>query len=245
MGPEIHLAIVAILAGVLTALSPCVLPLLPVIVGRSAQDVANRKKPLIITMSLMVSVFVFTLLLKASTALIDVPLSTWQLISGGIIITFGILTLYPDLWDRISLKLNLSSRSSRLLANSAKEKGTKGDILVGASLGPVFTSCSPTFALIIGLIIGGDNFSGIVYLTLYTLGFGATIFAFAIAGQSLISKLGWATNPEGKFKKILGLIFILVGLSIITGFDKTLESWILDGGVYEWILSIEAWLQGK
>ena len=70
----------AVIAGVLTTLAPCVLPLLPVIVGGSlgpsSQD--SRRRAYVITASLGISVIVFTLLLKASAALIGVSTSTWQ-----------------------------------------------------------------------------------------------------------------------------------------------------------------------
>ena len=72
------LLIASFLAGVLTSLAPCILPLLPVIVGSSVlQDgdkASGKKKPYIISASLVVSVLVFTFLLKVSTALVGIAL---------------------------------------------------------------------------------------------------------------------------------------------------------------------------
>src|SRR6478672_9991292 len=93
------------IAGILTILAPCVLPLIPVIVGGAA--VNNKKsyaRPLIIVASLGVSIFVFTLLLKASTALLGVPQSVWQFISSVIIIGLGLTYLFPKLWESVSLQ---------------------------------------------------------------------------------------------------------------------------------------------
>jgi len=66
------LLIVSFIAGVLTILAPCILPLLPVVLGGAVSDAGNRRRPFIIIIALSLSVFIFTLLLKGSTALITV-----------------------------------------------------------------------------------------------------------------------------------------------------------------------------
>ena len=79
------LALIAFIAGILTILAPCVLPVLPVILAGSLTE---RKwwYPYIINLSLAISVVVFTVLLRASTVLIDIPSSFWKYLSGGILI---------------------------------------------------------------------------------------------------------------------------------------------------------------
>ena len=77
------LLVIAFLSGVLTVLAPCVLPLLPIILGASAEDGNNKKIPLVIIGSLSVSILIFSILLKASTVLIGVPPSFWKAFSGG------------------------------------------------------------------------------------------------------------------------------------------------------------------
>ena len=104
----------ALLAGALTTLAPCALSLLPVIVGGSvsgAADGAAVRRALLVTGSLGVSVFVFTLALKATTALIDVPPSVWQWISGGLLIALGVVAVFPELWDRVSVATGLDRKS--------------------------------------------------------------------------------------------------------------------------------------
>jgi cytochrome c biogenesis protein CcdA len=93
----IFLTFGALVAGVLTTLAPCVLPLLPVIVCGSLgpSTAVNRKRIYLLTLSLGFSVLMFTLLLKATTALIDIPTSVWQWISGIILIALGIVTIFP------------------------------------------------------------------------------------------------------------------------------------------------------
>ena len=97
------LLLTSFLAGMLTVFAPCVLILLPVIVGSSlatdSDKKADRLKPYIISASLGVSVLLFTLLLQASTVLIDVDPQVWKSISGGFVIILGLSLLFPLIWD--------------------------------------------------------------------------------------------------------------------------------------------------
>lgn len=73
----VSLAFVSFIAGVLTILAPCVLPVLPVILAGSLTE-KERWYPYLVTLSLALSIVIFTVLLKASTAFIDIPSSFWS-----------------------------------------------------------------------------------------------------------------------------------------------------------------------
>lgn len=224
-----ELFLLSFFAGVLTVLAPCVFPLLPVIIGGGISDTrAGWVKPLTVTLSLAVSIVVFTLILKATTAFIAVPDSVWKSISGGIIIFFGLTYLFPKTWTKISVILKLDERAHKTLEKSQEKSGLTGDILLGASLGPVFSSCSPTYALILATVLPTSWILGITYLVVYALGLSLVMFLVAFFGQKIIKKLKWAVNPNGVFRKVLGTIFLIVGLSIIFGIDKQIEAWALD-----------------
>ena len=77
------LFLIAFIAGVLTVLAPCVLPLLPIIVGGTVSGGSNKARAFTVAFSLGVSVILFTLLLKSSTALINIPQQAWWWFSGG------------------------------------------------------------------------------------------------------------------------------------------------------------------
>ena len=62
------------------------------------------------------------------------------------------------------------------------------------------------------------------------MGLGLVLLLVSIFGQKLISRVKWAANPNGLFRRGLGVVFILVGLAIITGFDKKIEQGVLDAG---------------
>lgn len=234
------------IAGGFTVAAPCILPLLPVIVGGSLSGVTNSDKsarswlhPVVITASLAISVIVFGLLLKATTLLLGVSSVFWQVVSGTIIIILGLTYLWPRLWGKLALKSGLAVGSSQLLASSSQRQGWGRDVLIGSSLGPVFNSCSPTYALIVAAILPVSFFTGLSYLVAYALGLALMLLIIAFAGQAFVRRLGWLSNPRGKLRLTAGVIFILVGLVILLGIDKKIQTYVLDSGWYAPIGNLE------
>lgn len=229
------IVIAAFFAGILTALAPCVLPLLPVVIGGSIDGSKSLKKPLTIVTSLAISVIVFTLLLKASTSLLGVPTEVWQIVSGALVITLGLLILQPRLWEWLALK----SGASKLGSIKVKSGNTANGIATGAALGPVFNSCSPTYLFIVGIILPASFAQGFAAIVAYAIGLSLILLVIALGGRSVVQRLGWAANPKGTFRKVLGTLFVAVGLFVMFGLDKKLQSFILDQGWYAPVSNLE------
>ncbi len=244
------LLLVSLLAGVLTVAAPCVLPLLPIIVGGSivsggADARRARWRPVIIAASLAVSVVVFTLLLKATTALLGIPTTVWQVISGVIVILLGVNLLVPALWERLSTRLGLGDRSNRALDASVQRQSIGGDILTGAALGPVFTSCSPTYALIVATVLPVSFAEGVLYIVLYAVGLAVPLLLIGLAGRSAARRLGWLADPRGWFRRVMGVLFVIIGIVVIVGADKALQAFVLEQGWYDPIAQLEGVLSGR
>lgn len=220
--------LVSFLAGLLTVLAPCVLALLPVILGGSLGQ-KNPWRPVVIAASLGVSVIVFTLLLKATTALFGIPDLVWKMISGGLVLAFGLTMLFPSLWDWVNVKLGLY-KSEKLVEKSGKKDGLWGALLLGASLGPVFTTCSPTYAVILAVVLPRSFVEGFANLVAYAIGLSLLLLVIGYGGQVVTKKLRFAANPRGWFKRGLGVLLILTALAVLTSYDKKLEAEILKAG---------------
>ena len=230
--------IISFIAGVLTILAPCILPLLPVIVGRSISDsTLSRRRVLVVVLSLGISVILFTLILKASTFFVNIPQDFWKYISGGIIFIFGLVTLFPNLWENLpfisKLNIKINTGSNKVLMQGYQKNNILGDIVVGASLGPIFSACSPTYFVILATVLPARPVVGMIYLFTYTVGLCLTLFFVSLVGQRLMASLGIVSDPHGWFKKILGIIFILVSIGILTGYDKKLQISLLDAGFFD------------
>jgi len=224
------LLIISFIAGILTVLAPCVLPLLPVIIGGSVSESKNKLKPYVITGSLAVSIVLFTLLLKATTAFISIPQSFWTILSGTILIFFALTFLFPSLWAKIISKFKFGQAGNRWLAVGSKKGGFTGDVIMGLALGPVFSSCSPTYFVILATVLPASFLLGTVYLIAYALGLSLILLLISLLGQRFANHLGRLSDPKGWFKKVIGILFLIVGIAIITGLDKTFEAYLIVQG---------------
>jgi len=216
-------------------LAPCILTLLPVIVGGSLADDgkdAQKKKVLTIVISLGLSVIAFTLLLKATTLFIEVPENVWKWISGGIIIGLGLVTIFPSLWEG-GILAKLSAKSNILLGKGAQKKSFWGDVIVGAALGPVLSTCSPTYLFVLATVLPAQPIVGMLYLLAYAAGLCLSLFAIVFVGQKIMTKLNVAADQKGWVKRSLGILFLIVGIAIIFGFDKQLQTSLVNAGIFD------------
>lgn len=223
-------ALLSYVAGLLTALAPCVLPLLPIILGGSlAGEKKDKWRPYIITGSLVVSLILFTLLLKASTVFIGIDPKLWTIGSGILVIILGFFMLFPDLWARLIGKLGIEHRSQGLLGKAYKqENGVISAILIGAALGPIFSSCSPTYAWVIATVLPSSTLLGMFYLTFYVLGVATALLAIALLGRKLLERIKWASDPKGWFQRGIAILFIIVGIFVATGLDKKVQTYLVE-----------------
>lgn len=225
------LLILSFFAWILTILAPCILPLLPVILWVSIEDSENKAKPYIVIGSLMLSIIFFSILLKASTVFLSVNPIVWKIVSWFILITFWLITIFPKIWEKISWKI--VNKSNQNLVDNSQRKWVLWSILVWASLWPVFTSCSPTYAVILAVILPVSFFIWFLNLIAYVFWLGIVLLLIALFGQKFVWKLKFVSSPNWIFKKVLWVIFILIWFSIIMWYDKIIETKILDSWFFD------------
>jgi cytochrome c biogenesis protein CcdA len=232
------LLLISFIAGVLTVLAPCILPLLPVVVGSSV-GARSKVTPFIVIGSLALSILLFTYLLKASTAFISIPSYVWGYISGGILVGFGLALLFPPLWERLPFIAKTSAGANKLVGAGYQKKSVWGDVLIGAALGPVFSSCSPTYFVILATVLPASFLLGTFYLLAYIAGLVLVLGLIAVLGQRFTSKLQFAADSRSWLKRGMGALFLVGGLLIFTGYDKEVQTWVLDRGYIDGVLNIE------
>ena len=222
------LLLISFIAGILTILAPCVLPVLPVMVGGTLSGKAkDRARPYVIVASLAVSIIFFTLVLKVSTVLVNLSPNVLTDFSGGLLIALGVAAAVPELWERLIVDLNLEAASLRFLGKSEKNQNQYvAPILTGVALGPVFSSCSPTYAFILASVLPSSFSAGLIYLIAYTLGLVVILLVILVSGRKYITRYPWAINTHSIFRRSLGIIFIAFGLAFITGFETHAEVWV-------------------
>lgn len=135
--------------------------------------------------------------------------------------------------------MGLSRKSDLTLERTSRVEGNLNAVLTGAALGPVFTSCSPTYFAILGLALSGSNLEALIYLTFFTIGLSSVLLPLGIFGQNLSKKLKWAADPNGKFKKIIGVLFILVGIMVMFSLQKEFQEAVLDLPIFQNLIQFE------
>lgn len=228
------LLVISFVAGVLTVLAPCILPLLPMIIGRSLSDArVSHRRLFTVIFSLGASVILFTLILKASAVFINIPQDFWKWISGGIIFLFGLTMVFPAIWEKFSFANTISLKSNQVLAEGYQKNSIWGDVIIGASLGPIFSACSPTYFVILATVLPATPVLGMIYLLVYVSGLCLALLFVAFIGQKIMNKIGIMSDSRGRFKRVMGVIFIIVALAIITGYDKKFQISLLDAGFFD------------
>jgi cytochrome c biogenesis protein CcdA len=205
----------------------------------SSVGARSKATPFIVIGSLALSILLFTYLLKASTAFIAIPQYVWGYISGGILVTFGLFIIFPQLWEAVPFTQKTSLGANKLVGAGYRKKSLWGDVMIGAALGPVFSSCSPTYFVILATVLPASFLLGTVYLLAYIAGLVLVLGLIAMLGQRLTSKLQFAANNRSWIKRGIGALFLIVGLFIMTGLDKKVETWVLDKGYIDGVLNIE------
>lgn len=115
------------------------------------------------------------------------------------------------------------------MAETAENKGGFwGDVLLGASLGPIFSTCSPTYVLLFSTILPINLGLAVICMIVYVLGFGGFLAILVKWGRGLIKKFYKVADNRGGFKKILGVILVITGVLIATGIMQKIEVAVLD-----------------
>ena len=141
-----------------------------------------------------------------------------------------IVTVFPDIWAKIPIIEKLHTSSNKTLGSGYTKNNAWGDFIVGFSLGPVFSTCSPTYLFILATVLPASLGEGLFYLIGFTAGLALSLLVIAYLGQQITNKVSTNQNATDRIKKVFGILFIIVGVLIMTGYDKKIETWILDSG---------------
>ncbi len=214
------LIFISFISGVLTILAPCVLPLLPIIIGfsikRDKKDFGH--KPLVVISSFMISVVVFSLLLKRLSEQFGIYQEDLVNIAWRILILFWLLMLFPEAWHRIMHKIKFEQKTWAIASWATHT--IWGDIVVWVILGPLLQSCSPTYGILLANILPGNYLRWVINIIAYVLWLGTTLLLLIYGGRKIIKKIGRIVQPHGVFKRILWVIIVFLWFFIVSGYDK-------------------------
>ena len=83
------------------------------------------------------------------------------------------------------------------------------------------------------MILPASFGEGFTYLIAYAIGLSSILLLISIFGRALVDRMNWLSNPDGPFKKVIGGLFLVVGVAVIFGFDRDIQAWVLENGWYD------------
>ena len=218
----------AFLAGVLSTLSPCVLPLIPIIIGAAANQ--HRFGPFALAGGLAVSFAVIGTGLASIGSSIGLAQDGFRLFAAIVMGIIGIVLISNRLQERFAVAMSGVSGAGNSLLSKVTIDGLLGQFLIGILLGLVWTPCvGPTLGAAITLASQGRDLGKIVFvMAIFGLGAGLPLALLGMLSRGAMMKAKGKLGNAGKFgKQLLGGFLIVISLLVMTGQDKALESFLL------------------
>lgn len=211
-------------AGVVTILSPCVLPLLPAVVSSGA---GHRYRPLSVVGG---SVLSFTAMGLTVGAVTSVSPQTLRLPLVALLIAFGAVLVDDDLnevYERYASRL--SRRADRSLAVGTGDDTVAGGLATGLLLGVIWLPC---VGPILGAVLAfagrtGDVLTSGSLLLVYGLGFAVPLLVAAYVGMDVMRRLGVAMNARGG-QRLVGAVLVVTGVALLFDLDKLVMRLAID-----------------
>ncbi|WP_319242857.1 cytochrome c biogenesis protein CcdA [uncultured Propionivibrio sp.] len=223
-------------AGSLTTLSPCVFPMLPLVLGGAIQG--NRLAPVVMGSGMAISFALIGMLVGALGPALGIDSDNIRVSGALLLVAFGLVILIPALNRRFS-EWMLPIASSANNASSRLDGGSLGGaFLLGGVLGLVWSPCSgPLLASALTLVASeGGAARGALILGLFGIGAAMPLVAVAYASRRGFSRArGWVLTRIDAIKKGFGIIILLTGIAVLTGADKWIESRVVGRLPDAWI----------
>lgn len=222
----------AFLAGIITILSPCILPILPIVLSGSVGT--GKRKPQGIVTGFVLSFTFFTLFLSALVKATGVSADALRGFSIVIILIFGIsllLSQFQVLTEKLFSKLaGIIPKAQTGGSLPAGRQGFGGGVLIGLSLGLIWTPCvGPILASVITLAATSEvGFSAFFITLAYSLGTAIPMFAIMYGGRGLLQKIPWLLPNTNKIQKAFGVLMILTAVGIFFNADRKFQTYILE-----------------
>jgi cytochrome c biogenesis protein CcdA len=218
----------ALLAGVFTIASPCVLPIMPILLGTAVAE-SSRVRPLFIVAGFVVTFASLGMLLGEVSSTIGLAQEALRNAGIAMLALSGLMQLYPRPYRW--LMAHLEGPLQRLGASGDKAgPGNAGGFVLGVSLGAVWTPCAgPVLASILSLVAKAQDvkWAGSL-LFLYACGAGIPMLAIAYGGQFMRNRVRQVARHTVHLQQVFGLLVVLTAGAIYFQYDALAYAWLAD-----------------
>lgn len=217
------------IAGTLSILSPCVLPLVPILVGSSLMT--HRFGPFALAAGLASSFTIVGVFIASVGVAIGLDQEVFRDVAATLLILFGITLLSRSLQEKFAVATSGLSSSGQTLLSRISTDGLLGQFLLGLLLGIVWSPCvGPTLGATITLVSQGQDLAhATLVMAIFGIGASAPLIILGMLSRQAMMKFRDKMLAAGSAgKKILGILLLALGLMIVTGLDKKFETAVLN-----------------
>lgn len=228
----------AFVAGILSTLSPCVLPLLPLVLGTAASQ--HRLGPVALAAGLASSFVVIGLFVATFGYAIGIDGGALRMLAALLMIGIGIVLMVPRLQERTAVAAGPVGAWAGNHLGAVAGEGWSGQFLVGLLLGAVWSPCvGPTLGAASVLAAQGRNLAEVgVTMAMFGIGAALPLLLLGLLSREAILKLrGRMLNAGSLAKSALGLVLVTVGIAVVSGADKAIEA-VLVAWSPDWLTAL-------
>ena len=230
--------LLAYVAGLLTLINPCVLPLIPLIAASAFSR--HPLAPLAMAGGMALSFTLAGLFTFGVTRALGIPQDSIALAAGWLMVGFGLVLLIPQAQDGFSRLAGAAAGGGTRLIGQVEGRGLWGEAMAGGLLGLAWSPCiGPTLGAAIGLAAQGESlvYAGAI-MVLFALGSATIMLALAYGARSVVAgRRAWLMRIAPHAKHILGAGALLVGLGIIFHVDRIFEIWAVTN-LPSWLIDL-------
>jgi cytochrome c biogenesis protein CcdA len=230
--------LLALLAGILSILSPCVLPLAPVVLTGAVAE--HRLAPLALAGGVALSFTIIGLFVATIGFSIGLDMTVFRTGAAVLLIIVGAVLLVPRLQVGFATAAGPLSNWTQSRFGGLSTSGISGQFGVGLLLGAVWTPCvGPTLGAASVMAARGENL-GVVALTMLAFGIGTALPLLLLSTLSREALLRWRgrmMSTASSLKMALGALLVFAGTMTLSGLDRTVQATFLDI-LPNWMLSL-------
>jgi len=215
------------LSGIVTIFAPCIWPILPIVL--SSGVAGGKKKPLGLVTGLAVSFVFFTLTLAAIVKVIPFDPEALRYLAVFIIGFLGLILLVPWFGDKLEGAVSkLSGVGGRF--TSGRGDGFGGGFITGAALGLIWTPCAGPILAAVATVAATQavGYQAVLLIVTYVVGVCVPLYILTLIGGRVLNRTRILSAYTGIIQRVFGVVMILSAVMIFTGYDKKLQTTILE-----------------
>lgn len=230
--------ILAFIAGLLSVLSPCVLPIIPIVLGAAASR--HKLGPVALAAGLSISFVAVGLFIATVGHSLGISEDAFRYVAAVLILAFGAVLILPSVQARLAVAGGPIAAWTDQNFGGSRADGLAGQFWVGVLLGAVWSPCvGPTLGAASLLAAQGRDLPT-VGMTMFAFGLGAALPLLALGLVSREAMMRWRNQllaVSHGAKVALGALFIAIGLLVLLGVDKKVEALLVDASP-QWLTDI-------